>query len=170
MIVENTRFSSVFSGKKPDYTEISFFFVRQQNVCVVDTFYRTKLLDRQPETYLSKRKDSPFIYYIFNVRYKTGRDNRVPPLSLSALCNFFRNFLSPKGPLHFFFIFCNTLEFQKPNRVPDLATSGLFVRTCDRFWFAFHSVFGIGTGSALGVNVDLRFELGVTLVSICRSE
>ena len=38
-----------FSGKF-----FSFFFVRQQNVCVVDTFSRTtKLLDRQAETHLS---------------------------------------------------------------------------------------------------------------------
>ena len=53
------------------------------------------------------------MYSIFNVRYKTGRGYRVPLWIFSALCDFFRIFLSPKDPPSVFLIFCNKLDFQK---------------------------------------------------------
>ena len=48
----------------------------------------------------------PFIFYLFYVTYKTGRDQRVPPFNFfSALCEiFFENFLrSQKSPPFEFF-------------------------------------------------------------------
>ena len=60
----------------------------------------------------------PFSYSIFIVRYQTGRDYRVPPLSFFGtvrLC--FEFFLSPKGPPSSFLIFYSKLKFQKAQRV-----------------------------------------------------
>ena len=97
-----------------------FFFVRPQNVCVVDTFYRTtKVLDRQTgSAFKIVQRVPPFSYSIFIVRYKTGRDYRVSPLSFFRHCaTFFENFFvfkffdilqqtevskSPKGPFQVF--------------------------------------------------------------------
>ena len=47
----------------------------------------------------------PFIFYFFNVTYKTGRASRVPPLDFFRhRATFFENFLmSPKGPPFEFF-------------------------------------------------------------------
>ena len=64
------------------------FFVRPQNVCVADSF-STELLNY----WTGKRKrievsakGPPFVYPTFNVRYKTGREYRIPPLNFfSAL-------------------------------------------------------------------------------------
>ena len=112
--LENPFLVGAFYQNEPDYYSGKFFFVRQQNVCVVDTFYRTKLLGRQAETHLSWCKGSPFVHSIFNERYKTGREYRVPPLNFFRHCSaFFRIFLSPKGPPSNFLIFCNKLDFQK---------------------------------------------------------
>ena len=96
-----------------------FFFVRPQNVCVVDTFYRTtkstapasgiifELLQRVP----------PFVYSIFNVRYKTGRTVRL----------FFRNFFNvPKGsPLGVFCYFATECVFINQKGSPLLHFSAL---------------------------------------------
>ena len=61
----------------------------------------------------------PFVYSIFNVRYKTGRDYRVPPFEFfSALCDFFSKFFCrQRVPLQVFLIFCSKLKFQKAQRV-----------------------------------------------------
>ena len=86
----------------------SFFFVRNQNVSVVDTFYRTiNYWTGNRKRIEVSAKGPPFIHSIFNVRYKTRRYYRVPPLFFSALCDFFSNFLSPKGPLSSFLRFCS---------------------------------------------------------------
>ena len=60
-----------------------------------------------------------FVCSIFNVRYITGRDCRVTPSNLfSALCDYFSKFvLSPNGPSFKFLLFCNKLDFHKPQRV-----------------------------------------------------
>ena len=105
----------------------SFFFVRPQNVCVVDTFYRTtkstvpasgitsELLQRVP----------PFVYSIFNVKYKTGRDHRVPPLIFFRHCaTFFRFFLSPKGPPFKFFDILRQTEVSKSSKGPPFLVFG----------------------------------------------
>ena len=114
-----------FYQNEPDYYSgkfFSFFFVRPQNVCVVGTFYRTTKSTEPASGITSEllQRVPPFVYSIFNVRYKTGRDYRVPPLNFfSALCDFFSNFLlSPNGPPSSFLIFCSKLKFQKAQRVP----------------------------------------------------
>ena len=122
-----------------------FFFVRPQNVCVVDTFYRTtkstepaggttsELLQRVP----------PFVYSIFNVRYKTGRDYRVPPLNFFRHCaTFFSNFLLwPNGPsFKFFWYFAANRSFKKPKGSP--LSSFRHCETVSKFsFFIFSKVF-----------------------------
>ena len=100
--------------------QVFFFFFRRTTECMRSGhfFYRTtELLDRLAETHLSA-KGPPFVYSILNVRYKTGRDYRVPPLNFFRHCAiFFRIFLSPKGPPSSFLLFCSKLKFQKAQRV-----------------------------------------------------
>ena len=113
-----------FHQNEPDYYSgkfFSFFFVRPQNVCV-DTF-STELLNYwtgKPKPSKLVQRVPPFMYSIFNVRYKTRRDYRVTPLNFfrQCACDFFlKLFLSPKGPPSSFLIFCSKLKFQKAQRV-----------------------------------------------------
>ena len=101
---------------------LSFFFVRPQNVCVVDTFYRTTKSTEPASGITSEllQRVPPFVYSIFSVRYKTGRDYRVPPLNFFRHCaTFFRIFFCRQTfPLSSFLIFCSKLKFQKAQRVP----------------------------------------------------
>ena len=115
----------ILEENEPDYYSgkffFSFFFVRPQNVCVVDTFYRTTKSTAPASGIISEllQRVPPFVYSIFNVRYKTGRNYRVPPLNFFRHCaTFFSNFLlSPNGPPSSFLIFCSKLKFQKTQRV-----------------------------------------------------
>ena len=116
----------ILEENEPDYYSgkfffFFFFFVRPQNVCVVDTFYRTTKSTAPASGIISEllQRVPPFVYSIFNVRYKTGRNYRVPPLNFFRHCaTFFSNFLlSPNGPPSSFLIFCSKLKFQKAQRV-----------------------------------------------------
>ena len=74
----------------------------------------------------------PFIFYLFYVTYKTGRDQRVPSFNFfSPLCEiFFENFLrSQKSPPSNFLIFCNRMYVNESQRVPPFHFSAL----CDIF-------------------------------------
>ena len=107
----------------------SFFFVRPQNVCVVDTFYRTTKSTEPASGITSEllQRVPPFVYSIFNVRYKTGRDYRVPPLIFfRQWATFFRIFFCRQTvPPSSFLIFCSKLKFQKAQRVPLLQVQKL---------------------------------------------
>ena len=87
----------------------------------MDTFYRTTKSTAPASGIISEllQRVPPFVYSIFNVRYKTGRNYRVPPLNFFRHCaTFFSNFLlSPNGPPSSFLIFCSKLKFQKAQRV-----------------------------------------------------
>ena len=106
-----------------------FFFVRPQNVCVVDTFYRTTKSTEPASGITSEllQRVPLFVYSIFNVRYKTGRDYRVPPLIFVRHCaTFFRIFFCRQTvPPSSFLIFCSKLKFQKAQRVPLSSFSAL---------------------------------------------
>ena len=99
-----------------------FFFVRPQNVCVVDTFYRTTKSTEPASGITSEllQRVPPFVYSIFNLRFKTGRDYRVPPLNFFGTVRlFFRIFFCRQTVLpSSFLIFCSKLKFQKAQRVP----------------------------------------------------
>ena len=89
----------ILEENEPDYYSgkffFSFFFVRPQNVCVVDTFYRTTKSTAPASGIISEllQRVPPFVYSIFNVRYKTGRNYRVPPLNFFRHCaTFFSKF------------------------------------------------------------------------------
>ena len=89
----------ILEENEPDYYSgkffFSFFFVRPQNVCVVDTFYRTTKSTTPASGIISEllQRVPPFVYSIFNVRYKTGRNYRVPPLNFFRHCaTFFSKF------------------------------------------------------------------------------
>ena len=92
----------------------------------MDTFYRTaKLLDRQPETPLSKCKghsftpfSPPFIYSLFNVRFLKPDESRGSPLIFfGSVRPFFLFFVSKKSSWSFM-KFCSKLDFQKSLKVP----------------------------------------------------
>ena len=123
----------------------SFFFVRKQNVCVVDTF-STEL----PDYWTGKRKRiqvsakcPPFTYSLFIVRYKTGRDYRVTLRFFFGTMRLFSNFLSPKGPPSSFFdILQQTEVLKSPNGLSFQAFR--LYETVSKFFFRFFKkIFGI---------------------------
>ena len=132
-------FLSIFSRRileenEPDYYSgkffFLFFFVRPQNVCVVDTFYRTTKSTAPASGIISEllQRVPPFVYLIFNVRYKTGRNYRVPPLNFFRHCaTFFRNFFNvPEGsPLGVFCYFATECVFINQKGSPLLHFSAL---------------------------------------------
>ena len=111
----------------------SFFFVRPQNVCVVDTFYRTTKSTEPASGITSEllQRVPPFVYSIFYVRYKTGRDYSVPPLNFFRHCaTFFSNFLlSPNGPPFKFFDILQQTEVSKSSK----GSPFLVFRHCETF-------------------------------------
>ena len=127
----------------PTITVVSiFFFVRPQNVCVVDTFYRTTKSTAPASGIISEllQRVPPFVYSIFNVRYKTGRNYRVPPFNFfSALCEFFfsKIFNFSRVPPSDFLIFCNRKYVNESQRVPRFHFSAL----CDVFEVFFKNFF-----------------------------
>ena len=80
----------------------------------------------------------PFVYSLFSVRYKTGRDYRVPPLHFfSALCDFFsKTFLSLKGPPFKFFEILQQTEVSKSPKGPPFLVFGT-VRLFQNSYFSF---------------------------------
>ena len=125
-----------FYQNEPDYYSgkfFSFFFVRPQNVCVVDTFYRTTKSTEPASGITSEllQRVPPFVYSIFNVKYKNGRDYRVPPLNFFRHCaTFFSNFLlSPNGPPFKFFDILQQTEVSKSPKSPPF----LLFRHCETF-------------------------------------
>ena len=116
----------ILEENEPDYYSgkffFLFFFVRPQNVCVVDTFYRTTKSTAPASGIISEllQRVPPFVYSIFNVRYKTGRNYRVPPLNFFRHCaTFFSNFLlSPNGPPFKFFDILQQTEVSKSPKGP----------------------------------------------------
>ena len=95
----------------------------------MDTFYRTTKSTAPASGIISEllQRVPPFVYSIFNVRYKTGRNYRVPPLNFFRHCaTFFRNFFNvPKGsPLGVFLLFCNRMCVYKSKRVPPFTFFG----------------------------------------------
>ena len=123
----------------------SFFFVRPQNVCVVDTFYGTTKSTEPASGITSEllQRVPPFVYSIFYVRYKTGRDYRVPPLNFFRHCaTFFSNFLlSPNGPPFKFFDILQQTEVSKSSK----GSPFLVFRHCETVskfsFFVFSKVF-----------------------------
>ena len=110
----------------------NFFFVRPQNVCVVDTFYRTTKSTEPASGITSEllQRVPLFVYSIFNVRYKTGRDYRVPPLNFfDTVRLFFRIFfVAKRSPFKFFDILQQT-EVSKSPKGPRF----LVFRHCETF-------------------------------------
>ena len=99
----------------------------------MDTFYRTTK-STEPASGITSallQRVPPFVYSIFNVRYKTGRDYRVPPLNFFRHCaTFFSNFLlSPNGPPFKFFDILQQTEVSKSPKGPPF----LVFRHCETF-------------------------------------
>ena len=83
----------------PTITVANFFsfFFRQTTelIAYVPLFTETdKTTQAKSGQWKLSAKGPPFIFYLFNVTYKTGRDQRVPPFNFfSALCKIiFRKF------------------------------------------------------------------------------
>ena len=95
----------------------------------MDTFYRTTKSTAPASGIISEllQRVPPSVYSIFNVRYKTGRNYRVPPLNFFRHCaTFFSKFflMSPKGPPLEFLLFCNRMCVYKSKRVPPFTFFG----------------------------------------------
>ena len=96
-----------FKEKSPTITVASFFsFFRQTTelIAYVPLFTETDKTTQANGNLV--QRVPPFIFYLFYVTYKTGRDQRVEPFNFfSALCEiFFENFLrSQKSPPFEFF-------------------------------------------------------------------
>ena len=156
-LVFNNVFISrrILEENEPDYYSGKFFFfVRPQNVCVVDTFYRTtKVLDRQTgSAFKIVQRVPPFSNSIFIVRYKTGRDYRVPPLSFFRHCATFLEifFYIQRVPPSNFSIFYSKLKFRKAQRVSPFKFFGtirLKILILRFFVFFFRKFFNISKGS-----------------------
>ena len=116
----------ILEENEPDYYSGKFFFfVRPQNVCVVDTFYRTTKSTAPASGIISEllQRVPPFVYSIFNVRYKTGRNYRVPPLNFFRHCAtfFFEfSFVAKRSPFKFFDILQQTEVPKSPKGPPFL--------------------------------------------------
>ena len=97
------------------------------------TFYRTTKSTEPANGITSEllQRVPPFVYSIFNVRYKTGRDYRVPPLNFCRhFATFFSNFLlSPNGPPFKFFDILQQTEVSKSPKGPLF----LVFRHCETF-------------------------------------
>ena len=110
----------------------------------MDTFYRTTKSTEPASGITSEllQRVPPFVYSIFNVRYKTGRDYRVPPFEFfSALCDFFSNFLlSPNGPPFKFFDILQQTEVSKSPKGPPSLVFGT-VRLFQTSHFSFFRKF-----------------------------
>ena len=97
-----------FKEKCPTITVASFFFVRPQSSSRMYHFLQKliRLLRPSQANGNLMQRVPPFIFYLFYVTYKTGRDERVPPFNFfSAPCEiFFRKFfkVSKESPLRVF--------------------------------------------------------------------
>ena len=115
-----------FKEKSPTITVASFFFfflVRPQSSSRMHHFLQKLIRLLRPSQANGNlvQRVPPFIFYLFYVTYKTGRDQRVPPFNFfSALCEiFFETFLrSQKSPPFEFLIFCNRMYVNENQRVP----------------------------------------------------
>ena len=84
-----------FKEKSPTITVasfFSFFFVRPQSSSRMYHFLQKLISSLRPSSTIANllQRVPPFVFYLFNVTYKTGRLQRVPPFNFfSALCEFF---------------------------------------------------------------------------------
>ena len=111
----------------------------------MDTFYRTNKSTEPASGITSELLQSVplFVYSIFNVIYKTGRDYKVPPLNFFRHCaTFFPNFLlSPNVPPFRFFDILQQTEVSKSPKGPPLS-SFRHCETVSKFsFFVFSKVF-----------------------------
>ena len=96
----------------------------------MDTFYRTTKSTAPASGIISEllQRVPPFVYSIFNVRYKTGRNYRVPPLNFFRHCaTFFRIFFCRQTvPLQVFWYFAANWSSKKPKGSPLSSFSALW--------------------------------------------
>ena len=95
----------------------------------MDTFYRNTKSTEPASGITSEllQRVPSFVNSIVNVRYKTGRDYRVPHLNFFRHCaTFFRIFFCRQTvPPSSFLIFCSKLKFQKAQSFPLSSFSAL---------------------------------------------
>ena len=107
----------------------SFFFVRPQSSSRMYHFLQKliRLLRPSQANGNLMQRVPPFIFYLFYVTYKTGRDQRVPPFNFFRHCAKFLSkiFLrSQKSPPSSFLIFCKRMYVNKARRVPPFTFFG----------------------------------------------
>ena len=122
-----------FSQNEPDYYsgKFSFFFFRETTECMRSGHFLQNYKSTGPASGIASelvQRVPPFVYSIFNVRYKTGRDYRVPPLNFFPHCATFfcENFFVSKGsPFNFLDILQQT-GFSQSRKSPLLQ----FLKLC----------------------------------------
>ena len=94
------------------------------------------------------QKVPSFIFYLFYVTYKTGKDQRVPLFNFFGTTKFFfETFLRcQESPLRVFLIFCNRMYVNESQRVPPFH----FLALCDIFEVFFQKKFQISFCSQSG--------------------
>ena len=115
-----------FKEKSPTITVASFFFfffVRPQSSSRTYHFLQKLIRLLRPSQANGNlvQRVPPFIFYLFYVTYKTGRDQRVPPFNFfSALCEIFSKIFQglKRVPPSSFLIFCNRMYVNESQRVP----------------------------------------------------
>ena len=102
-----------------------FFFFRQTTelIAYVPLFTETdKTTQAKSGQWKLSAKGPPFIFYLFYVTYKTGRDQRVPPFNFffGTVRNFFRKFfkVSKESPLRVFWYFATECMLMNPKGSP----------------------------------------------------
>ena len=100
----------------------SFFRKTTELIAYVPLFTETdKTTQAKSGQWKLSAKGFPFIFYLFYVTYKTGRDQRIPPFNFfSALCEIFSKIFQglKRVPPSSFLIFCNRMYVNESQRVP----------------------------------------------------
>ena len=96
-----------FKEKSPTITVASFFFVRPQSSSRMYHFLQKLISSLRPSSTNANllQRVPPFVFYLFNETYKTGRLQRVSPFNFFRHCaNFFSKIfnVSKESPLRIF--------------------------------------------------------------------
>ena len=106
-----------FKEKSPTITVASFFFRQTTELIAYVPLFTETDKTTQANGNLVQRVP-PFIFYLFYVTYKTGRDQRVPPFNFffGTVRNFFRKFfkVSKESPLQVFWYFVTECMLMNP--------------------------------------------------------
>ena len=122
------RYSADFRRSRLVFFSL-FFRQTTELIAYVPLFTETdKITQAKSGQWKFSAKGPPFIFYLFYVTYKTGRDQRVPPFNFFRHCaKFFSKIFQglKRVPPSSFLIFCNRMYVNESQRVPPFHFSAL---------------------------------------------